>query len=122
MISLELIGAEKYCTGSVILPFLSKFIKILDDNDDNSVVVGCFKMKLKEELEERCAVNLNRSVVAQASLIDKRFSQLKFLDQEEKDGVLAEVKTELEELEKVYLSCTRDKENDRSAGEPPKKK
>ena len=119
---ITLIGAEKYCTGSVILPFLSKFIKILDDNDDNSVVVGCFKMKLKEELEERCAVNLNRSVLAKASLMDKRFSQLKFLDEEEKDRVLREVKTELEELEKVHPSCTMDKENDRSVGEPSKKK
>ena len=118
---ITLIGAEKYCTGSVILPFLSKFIKILDDNDDNSVVVGCFKMKLKEELEERCAVNLNRSVLAKASLMDKRFSQLKFLGQEEKDRVLGEIKTELEELEKVHFSCNTE-EKDRSAGEPPKKK
>ena len=119
---ITLIGAEKYCTGSVILPFLSKFIKILDDNDDNSVVVGCFKMKLKEELEERCAVNLNRSVLAKASLMDKRFSQLKFLGQEEKDRVLGEIKIELEELEKVHSSCNTEKEKNRSAGEPPKKK
>ena len=38
-------------------------------------------------------MNLNRSVLAKASLMDKRFSQLKFLGQEEKDRVLGEIKT-----------------------------
>ena len=111
---ITLIGAEKYCTGSVILPFLSKFLKILDDN---SVVVGSFKTMLKTELEERCELNLNNSVLAKASLFDKRFSHLK---KDERDLILEEVKKELKEIEKKPLTATKEKES--STEEPPKKK
>ena len=117
---ITLIGAEKYCTGSVILPFLSKFLRILDDHDDDSVVVGSFKTMLKTELEERCELNLNNSVLAKASLLDKRFSHLKFLEKEERDQILEEVKKELKEIEKKPLTATKEKES--STKEPPKKK
>ena len=117
---ITLIGAEKYCTGSVILPFLSKFLRILDDHDDDSVVVGSFKTMLKTELEERCELNLNNSVLAKASLLDKRFSHFKFLEKEGRDQILEEVKKELKEIEKKPLTATKEKES--STKEPPKKK
>ena len=53
-------------------------------------------------------------------MFDKRFSHLKFLEQDERGIILEEVKKELKEIEKKPLTATKEKES--STEEPPKKK
>ena len=103
---IRILGGEKYCTGSVVLPFLVQFIKLLEPNDEDPVFVSKFKQVLSEELTERCQLNLHFSLLAKASFFDKRFSKLLFLDKikfpvgEEltKPQILLEITSELETL------------------------
>ena len=74
------IGGEKFSTGSLVLPFLSKFLVFLDGDDDDPIYVRQFKQKLQEEMITRCRDNLNMEVLALASFCDMRYSHLKFLD------------------------------------------
>ena len=112
---ITLIGGEKFATGSAVLPFLNKFLKLLEDDETDSLYISSFKRSLKTELESRCEVNLNKKVLAKASFFDKRFFQLKFFDQADIEEVLKEIKDELKELEeKVNAS--------KNIEEPAKKK
>ena len=72
------IGGEKFSTGSLVLPFLSKFLVFLEGDDDDPIYVRQFKQKLQEEMITRCRDNLE--VLALASFCDMRYSHLKFLD------------------------------------------
>ena len=47
-----------------------------------------FKTELWSDLEKRCLENLNLRLLARAEFFDKRFSNLKFLEEEEKQAVL----------------------------------
>ena len=51
----NLLGGEKYCSGSVALPFLCKFLQSLESNEDDPL----FKNTLSKELVTRCKKNLN---------------------------------------------------------------
>ena len=53
------IGGEKYTTGSIVLPFLSKFLEFLQGDDEDVVYMRKFKKKLQTELITRCRNNLN---------------------------------------------------------------
>ena len=74
------IGAEKYSTGSIVLPFLSKFLVFLEGDEDDPVYIRNFKDKLKAEMVVRCRDNLNIELLALSSFCDMRYSHLKFLD------------------------------------------
>ena len=69
-----------------------------------------------EDLKIRFEKNLNHGVLAKASFLDKRFSKLKFLGQEEKETVLSEL---LAELKKMEAENSLDEEGN---PEPPAKK
>ena len=50
--------------------------------------IAKFKRELGADLERRCDVNLNQEVLRKASFFDKRYSNLKFLTEEERGGSL----------------------------------
>ena len=109
----SLIGGEKYATGSATLPFLVKFQKLLVFDEEDPLYLSKFKEILREDLKERCDINLNKRLLAKASFFDKRFASLKFLDNElfmeevnhvkvklfSKEDIVREIKEELRELE-----------------------
>ena len=76
---------------SCVLPFLKKMEKDLEYKEDDPVFISKFKTELWSDLEKRCLENLNQRLLAKAAFFDKRFSNLKFLEEEEKKAVLDEV-------------------------------
>ena len=58
------IGDEKYSTGSLVLPFLTKFLVLLDGNEEDQMYVQMFKKDLQGEMITRCKDNLNIEVLA----------------------------------------------------------
>ena len=100
------IGGENYSTGSIVLPFLSKFLEFLQGDDEDVVYVRKFKKKLQTELITRCRDNLNFKQLALASFCDMRYSHLKFLEVLDrflvcslsKDNVVASFRSEMETI------------------------
>ena len=90
--------------------------KALDPSPLEPAYINTFKKDLWEDLTIRFEKNLNRGVLAKASFLDKRFSKLKFLGQEEKETVLSELLAELKVMEAENVL---DKEGNL---EPPAKK
>ena len=109
-------GGEKFATGSSVLPFVSKMEKALDPSPLEPAYINTFKKDLWKDLKSRFEKNLNRGVLAKASFLDKRFSKLKFLGQEEKETVLSEL---LAEFKKMEAENSLDEEGN---PEPPAKK
>ena len=112
---ITLIGAEKYATGSAVLPFLHKFNKVLEADESDLVYISKFKSDLKRELNTRCDLNLNMDILSKASFFDKRFSLLKFLENDEKERIVEEIREELKEMEKTVEKAP-------SSDQPPAKK
>jgi hypothetical protein len=117
---ITLIGGEKYATGSAVLPFVKKFNKVLEVDENEPLYMSKFKTDLKEDIKERCEKNLNRKVLAKASYFDKRFSNLKFLKNEEREEAIAEIKEELKQIEAETKE--KQKESEEKQIEPKKKK
>ena len=124
----RLLGGEKFYTGSVVLPFLKKFLVFLDGDEDDVMYVRNFKDKLQKEMIKRCKENLNFELLAKASFCDIRYSHLKFLEtlvnfgitDMSKKQVVAEIKLELQLLK---LQDNGEKEYASEVSlEPPKKK
>ena len=80
----NLVGGEKYATGSVVLPFLSKFHKLLETDEEDPLYLSKFKETMSTDLKERCEKNLNFNFLAKATFFDKRFFSLKSVDSDEK--------------------------------------
>ena len=114
---ITLIGGEKFATGSAVLPFLYKFNKLLEIDDDEPLFISTFKKDLKDDMKGRCDANLNVHMLAKASFFDKRFSQLKFLEDRHKDEVMEDIKDEL----KVLAEKERNTVQSDTEKEPPKK-
>ena len=111
------LGGEKYSTGSVVLPFLKQMLKMLEPDEDEPVFIAKFKRELAADLEDRCEDNLDVNLLGKASFFDKRFAQLKFLTETQKEELLAEVLAELSTLEEeVNLVQVEINQN------PPKKR
>ena len=120
---ITLIGGEKFATGSAVLPFIYKFYKVLEIDEDEPQYISSFKTDLKGEMETRCDANLHKNVLAKASFFDKRFSNLKFLDLEDKEEVIVEIKEELKALEAEANAKAKETTKDKAGEErPPKKK
>ena len=100
-----------FSTGSCVLPFVSKMQKVLAPDPLEPTYINKFKTDLWKDLKTRFDSNLNRPLLAKASFLDKRFYQLKFLGEEEKKEVIAELLEELKELE--------DKKDKEGNPEPP---
>ena len=97
---ITLLGGQKYSTGSVVLPFLQKMKKDLEPLEDEPLNIVRFKRDLAADLEERCEQNLDKNLLSKASFFDKRFSQLKFLaEEDEREKILEEIEEELVEVE-----------------------
>ena len=79
---IDSLGDERYSTGSCVLPFLKKMEKDLEYKEDDPVFISKFKTELWSDLEKRCLENLNQRLLAKAAFFDKRFSNLKFLEEE----------------------------------------
>ena len=77
--AINIFGGEKFCTGSIVLPFLVQFLKALDTDEDGIAYINKFKNVLQEEIIARCAKHLNIKLLAKSSFFDKRYSKLKFL-------------------------------------------
>ena len=77
--AISVLGGEKYCTGSIVLPFLVQLVDELETDEEGIVYVNKFKRVLQEELKTRCALNLNFNLLVKSSFCDKRYSKLKFL-------------------------------------------
>ena len=101
---ITLLGAEKYATGSAVLPWEKRFNKILEEDEDDPVYISKFKDDLSWEMKTRCDGNLNRTMLAKASFFDKRFDKLKFLEKFEQDEVIKDIKKELEMVEEKAKS------------------
>ena len=115
---ITLIGGEKFATGSAVLPFIHKFNKFLEIDEEEPLYISCFKTDLKDDMKGRCEANLNKFVLAKASFFDKRFSHLKFLKEEDKVELMESIKEELEAIEAEKVNEKRGREED----EPVKKK
>ena len=124
------LGGEKYSSGSVVLPFLVQFKKILEVNDADPVFVAKFKKVLSSELIERCKQNLNFPLLAKASFFDKRFSKMGFLSSIEfpvngelsKFQIIAEVTNELEEIAVNFQSDSLQSQERSAINGPSSKK
>ena len=115
---ITLIGGEKFATGSTVLPFLHKFNKFLEIDEEEPLYISAFKTDLKDDIRMRCDANLNKYVLAKASFFDKRFFHLKFLQEDVKKEVMEEIKTELEAMKVDH----EDDDTEGKQDEPPKKK
>lgn len=112
------LGAEKYSTGSVVLPFLKQMLKVLEPEDDEPVYIAKFKRELAADLETRCEDNLDVNLLGKASYFDKRFAQLKFLTETQKEELQSEVLAELSKIEEEEANPIQVEINDN----PPKKR
>ena len=110
-------GGEQFSTASCVLPFVSRMEKVLAPDPLQPTYINIFKKDLWTDLKERFDKNLNRGVLAKASFLDKRFYQLKFLAEEEKQKVITEL---LDELKGLEAEAKRDKEGNPKP--PPTKK
>ena len=111
------LGGEKYSTGSVVLPFLKQMLKTFEPDEDEPLFIAKFKRELAADLKTRCESNLDVNLLGKASFFDKRFAQLKFLTENQKEELLAEVLAELSTLEEeVNLVQVEINQN------PPKKR
>ena len=124
----SLVGGEKYCSGAVTLPFLARFLGLLNEDEADPTYIKTFKEVLKEEMITRCQDNLNFLMLAKCSVFDKRFSRLTFLDKLakydvtsiSKETVLNQIKKELEVIE---ISVSKGDNVSKSQNdEPPTKK
>ena len=122
------IGGEKYSTGSLVLPFLSKFLEFLEGEEEDVVYVRKFKKKLQSELITRCRNNLNFEQLALSSFCDMRYSNLKFLEVLErflvcslsKEDVVASFQAEMEtihdeDVEDIEISLEPKKKKSRKS-------
>ena len=71
----------------------------MEPAEDDLAYIAKFKRELGADLERRCDANLNQEVLRKASFFDKRYSNLKFLTEEERGVVLDEIRAELMDLE-----------------------
>ena len=117
---ITLLGGEKYCTGSVVLPYIKNFKKVLQPNENDPTFLNRFKRDLEDELNTRCSENLNNLLLAKASFFDKRVANLSFLDATEKAVVLKEIEDELKVVEKKIAE--EKKVNEENGDDGPKKK
>ena len=118
---ITLIGAEKYATASSVLPFESKFYKVLEADDDDPYYLAKFKEDFIKEMKKRCDDNLNRKVLAKASFFDKRFEKIeKFVEKKEAEDVIKEIKSELNTVKARSDDEVTVASN--NTDEPPKKK
>lgn len=119
------IGGEKYSTGSIVLPFLSKFLDHLEGDEDDLMYVQFFKNKLQSELITRCKENLNFVILAKSSFCDMRYSHLKFLKVLRKFKVTTITKEMITDLVKSELEVVEsniDTEEKNEKLEPKRKK
>ena len=116
---ITLIGGEHFATGSAVLPFIYKFSKFLEIDDEEPVYISSFKTNLKQEMKTRCDANLNSPVLAKSSFFDKRFSHLKFLDEDFKKEIIEDIK---EELEAIAASMERNTNDEIVEEREPSKK
>ena len=99
---ITLLGAEKYATGSSVLPFEKKFYKLLESDEDDPIYLARFKRDFMIEMKTRCDANLNRKVLAKASFFDKRFEKIeRFLEETDVENVISEIKSELDDIERA---------------------
>ena len=116
------IGGEKYSTGSLVLPFLTKFLVFLDGDEEDQVYVRMFKKDLQGEMITRCKDNLNIEVLALASFCDMRYSHLKFLEILRRFKVTFLTKEDIVEQFKREMEMTHKDDEVEDTSEPKKKK
>ena len=92
----------------------------MEEDEDDPVYMARFKKDLKDDLHERLESNLNKKVLAKASYFDKRFANLKFIEKDEKEDVMEEIKSELREIEKEAKEILNKKDD--SDKQPKNKK
>ena len=115
---ITLLGADKYATGSSVLPFEKKFSRILESDEDDPLYLAKFKSDLLREMSTRCDNNLNRK----ASFFYKRFEKIeKFLDETDSENVLTDIRSELYDLERK-LEIENNEERNNNEEVPVKKK
>lgn len=93
---ITLMGGEKYCTGSSVLPFLFMFNKLLtpDKENDRPYIIEV-KKELISYLKMATIKNINVEALSKASFLDKRYSTFSFMQGKKKDvrdKILAELK------------------------------
>ena len=113
---ITLLGGEKFATGSAVLPVLHKLKKRLAPDENDPSYIARLKEDVLNDMEERCALNLNKKVLSMCSFFDKRFDKLKFLDDDDRRETISNLEEELLALESKLPS---DRHLDK---EPPKKK
>ena len=101
---ITLLGGVKFSTGSAVLPVLNKVKKRLAPDENDLIYVAKLKKDITEEMEKRCSLNLNKKVLAKSSFFDKRFDELKFMEEEDKKETIREIEVELLELEKITVT------------------
>ena len=100
-----LMGAEKYGTGSSVLPFLFVFNRLLDPDDNDRGYIRDVKIELRNYLSAATKKNLNFDILSRASFLDKRYSTLKFLTDSKQEKVKQDVLLELKEIENLCQQC-----------------
>ena len=97
---ITLFGGEKFSTGIVVLPVLTKLKKRLAPDEKYPIYIVKLKKDIKDDMAERCNLNLTKKVVSKSSFFDKRFDKLKFLEDDKRSEVIiVEVKEELLKLQ-----------------------
>ena len=116
------IGGEKYSTGSIVLPFLSKFLDFLEGDEADAVYVRDFKKELQMQMITRCKENLNIELLALSSFCDMRHSHLRFLKNLEKFKVHNISKESIIEIFRGEMEKIEEDNDDLEISSQPKKK
>ena len=82
------------------MPFINKLNKRLAPDENDTIYIVKLKKDIKDDMAERCNLNLNKKVVSKSSFFDKRFDKLKFLEDDKRSEVIiVEVEEELLKLQ-----------------------
>ena len=112
---IDLLGGEKFATGSIVLPFVAKFLKLMVSDEEDPIYFRKFKDTIKDDLSLRCASNLNTAILSKCSFFDPRYKKMKFFEDLAEFNIIQADVTKLiimeeirDELESIYLETTPD--------------
>ncbi|XP_062576895.1 E3 SUMO-protein ligase ZBED1-like [Saccostrea cucullata] len=89
--AIQMMCTEQGPTLSVILPLLSKLLQNFKPDDGDSTLTRNLKTTMREDLEKRYTED--REVLQIATVIDPRFKDLPFLDENEKNQIMLRLTT-----------------------------
>lgn len=119
----EVLGGQKYCTGSIAYPIISKMLKKSQCRASDSAMIKDVKAAVNQDLNTR--QSMMGTILLRASALDPRFKGLKFLnDDANVNAVWDEIREEMITLannESAQQLIAADNDDDNDEPPPPKR-